>query len=162
ARFTRGDVTPMAIAPRTAARRPAGPPIVPRAAAIASHRTEWLAALESRRSGSSSGGVGGAATPGETARTPATHPPTSAAARSRPGPPCRSSASATCGVASLVVPAAGSPEPPGPAMGVSCAVTGLLRSSLLSCLLLGSCCVAVQGGLELLLCLLGQGGLQHR
>ena len=58
ARFTSGDVTPMATIPRTAARRPAGPPAAPRAAAIASHKTELLAAFESRRSGSSSAGVG--------------------------------------------------------------------------------------------------------
>ena len=58
ARFTSSDVTPMATVPRTAARRPAPPPATPSPAAAASHRPELLAALESRRSGSSRDGVG--------------------------------------------------------------------------------------------------------
>ena len=62
ARFTSADVTPMAAIPRTAARRPVLPPATPSAAATASQRPELLAALESRRSGSSSEGVGVAAT----------------------------------------------------------------------------------------------------
>lgn len=62
ARFTRADVTPMATVPRTAARRPALPPTTLSPAAVASQRPELLAALESRRSGSSSEGVGVAAT----------------------------------------------------------------------------------------------------
>jgi hypothetical protein len=52
----------MATVPRTAARRPARPPTTLSPAAVASQRLELLAALESRRSGSSSEGVGVAAT----------------------------------------------------------------------------------------------------
>src|SRR5580700_12009967 len=62
ARFTSADVTPMATVPRTAARRPAWPPVTRSPVAMASQRRELLAALESRRSGSSSEGVGVAAT----------------------------------------------------------------------------------------------------
>ena len=62
ARFTSADVTPMAAVPRTAAHRPAGPPVTRSPVAMASQRRELLAALESRRSGSSSDGVGVAAT----------------------------------------------------------------------------------------------------
>ena len=52
----------MATVPRTAARRPALPPATPSPAAMANQRLELLAALESRRSGSSSEGVGVVAT----------------------------------------------------------------------------------------------------
>src|SRR2546430_2584923 len=62
ARFTSADVAPMASVPRSAARRPAPPPARASAAAMANQRPELLAALESRRSGSSRDGVGAAAT----------------------------------------------------------------------------------------------------
>ena len=62
ARFTSADVVPMASVPRSAARRPAPPPARASAAAIANQRPELLAALESRRSGSSRDGVGVSAT----------------------------------------------------------------------------------------------------
>ena len=52
----------MAMVPRAAARRPVRPPATASEAAIASQRRELLAALESRRSGSSRDGVGVAAT----------------------------------------------------------------------------------------------------
>ena len=52
----------MASVPRTAARRPARPPVTASPAAMASQSRELLAALESRRSGSSRDGVGVAAT----------------------------------------------------------------------------------------------------
>src|SRR6185437_10194201 len=74
ARFTSADVTPMATVPRTAARRPARPPTTLSPAAVASQRPELLAALESRRSGSSSEGVGVAATAERTARSRAPSP----------------------------------------------------------------------------------------
>src|SRR5712692_10442787 len=56
-RFTSAEVTPMASVPRAAARRPAWPPATASPAAMASQRRELLAALESRRSGSSRDGV---------------------------------------------------------------------------------------------------------
>ncbi len=52
----------MASVARTAARRLALPPVTARPAAMASQSRELLAALESRRSGSSRDGVGVAAT----------------------------------------------------------------------------------------------------
>src|SRR5208282_3999617 len=61
-RFTSAEVTPMASVPRAAALRPERPPATAIPAAMASHRRELLAALESRRSGSSRNGVGVAAT----------------------------------------------------------------------------------------------------
>src|SRR5208337_519973 len=60
-RFTSAEVGPMASVPLAAACRPERPPATAIPAAMASHRRELLAALESRRSGSSSAGVGVAA-----------------------------------------------------------------------------------------------------
>lgn len=62
ARFTSAEVAPMATVPRTAARRPAGPPAAASPAAMASQRRELFAALDRRRSGSSRDGVSVAAT----------------------------------------------------------------------------------------------------
>jgi hypothetical protein len=57
-RFTAADVTPIATTPVTATRRPVGPPSPNIAPAMPSHSFEWLARFDSRRSGSSSVGVG--------------------------------------------------------------------------------------------------------
>ena len=57
-RFTTAEVTPIDSTPRTAARRPADPPVMARAAAMASQSRELSAARERRRIGSSSAGVG--------------------------------------------------------------------------------------------------------
>src|SRR5690242_10164318 len=161
ARFTSGDVTPMATAPRTAARRPAGPPRLPSPAAITSHRTELLAASESRRSGASSEGAGVVATAAKTARSTASSSRSPAAACWRSGPPRWASASAS---RRTTVPgpfAAGSPESSGLAAGVSCAVMAspMFRDRRL---LSDSSLIAVQRVLEFGFGFLGQGGLQDR
>ena len=57
-RFTVADVTPIAIAPSSAALRPRRPRSAASAAAIPNHTRELLAALDNRRSGSSREGVG--------------------------------------------------------------------------------------------------------
>jgi len=57
-RLTLAEVTPIATTPSSAARRPRFPPKIARSAAIASYSCEPFAAFESRRSGSSSDGVG--------------------------------------------------------------------------------------------------------
>ena len=55
--FTTSDVTPMDATPTIAANRPREPPNTARAAAVANHGLEWLAASDIVRSGRSSTGV---------------------------------------------------------------------------------------------------------
>ena len=57
-RFTIAEFAAIAATPVSAARRPVLPPTAKIPAATVSHRTELLASPESRRSGSSSAGVG--------------------------------------------------------------------------------------------------------
>src|SRR5690242_13521523 len=182
ARFTSGDVTAMATVPRTAARRPAGPPRLPSPAAITKQRTELLAASESRRTGASSEGVGVVATAAKTARSTASSSRSPAAARSRTGPPRRASSSASRRESVPAAPAAGSRELSGSGTGVSGSGTGAPVSATGVSgsaagvsgtpvawsgspgmrVLPGNSLIAVQRVLEFLFGLLGQGGLQDR
>src|SRR5689334_22919996 len=168
ARFTSGDVTPMATAPRTAARRPAGPPRLPSPAAITSHRTELLAASESRRSGASSEGVGVVATAAKTARSTASSSRSTAADRSRTGPPRCASSSASRRESVPATPAAGSRELSGSGTGVSGPAAGVSGTPVAWSgspgvrVLPGNGLIAVQCVLEFLFGVLGQRCLQDR
>src|SRR5262249_57515786 len=57
-RLTKADVAPMDSTPRTAARRPVGPPRTARAAAMASQSLDLSAARDRCRNATSSAGVG--------------------------------------------------------------------------------------------------------
>ncbi len=84
-RLTVAEVTPIETIPSSAARRPRPPPSRAIVAAMASHRREWSAARESRRTGPSSLAVGVRATARYTARSTAPSS-RSASTHGDPGP----------------------------------------------------------------------------